>query len=103
MITAQNAGQQAAWDQMIAEGTLNPNSVQKVWQTAADDRTCPICQPMDGKLVAVQGQFTIPIRHSMNGPVSRSVTYQTPPAHPNCRCRVYLEPVPAFFQTYGAA
>lgn len=103
MVRAQNLGQQASWDQMISQGTLNPNAVQKVWQTAADDRTCPICQPMDGKLVAVQGDFNVAIRYSMNGPVARSVTYQTPPAHPNCRCRVYLQPVPAFFQAHGGA
>ena len=34
------------------------------WETANDDRVCPICAPLRG----------------------REVTTSTPPAHPNCRC-----------------
>ena len=45
------------------------------WQTAADERVCPICGPLHGKQ-AQKGQ-------RFNG--------LFPPAHPNCRC--WISPV----------
>jgi hypothetical protein len=41
-----------------------------VWQTANDERVCPICGPKHGKPIT-DGQY--------------------PPAHPNCRCWVTYE------------
>ena len=43
---------------------------QEVWRTAADERVCPICGPLNGKRV----------------PVGESWDGLRPPAHPNCRC-----------------
>lgn len=40
------------------------------WLTAGDDRVCPICGPLDGKV------FTVASRH------------ERPPIHPNCRCAI---------------
>jgi SPP1 gp7 family putative phage head morphogenesis protein len=38
-----------------------------IWQTAEDERTCPICQPLDGKTFVVGKD-------------------PGPPTHPDCRC-----------------
>jgi len=42
-----------------------------IWQTAEDERTCPICQPLDEKTFALDEQG--------------------PPKHPVCRCYVVSE------------
>ena len=42
------------------------------WITAQDEKTCPICEPLDGRVVA------------MGNPFDGGVYF--PPAHPNCRC-----------------
>lgn len=41
------------------------------WRTAVDERVCPICGPLHGKTVSVDGDFE---------------DDQFPPAHPRCRC-----------------
>lgn len=47
----------------------------KEWLTALDDRVCPICDPLDGKIVGLKKSFETSVG---------SVDY--PPAHPACRC-----------------
>ena len=42
------------------------------WLTAQDEKTCPICEPLDGRVVA------------LGNPFDGGVYF--PPAHPNCRC-----------------
>lgn len=44
------------------------------WRTAADERVCPICGPLDGKQRRLNEPFDIGIN--------------APPAHPRCRCWV---------------
>lgn len=58
----------------IAKAVLEKDGVETVmvWQTARDERVCPICGPRDGKRY---------------GDGWRDM----PPAHPNCRCWVTLE------------
>jgi SPP1 gp7 family putative phage head morphogenesis protein len=68
---AQNAGHYISMSQQIENGTLEPGTV-KEWSTAEDEKTCPICRPYDGQIVAWDKPFG-------NGLL-------TPPAHPNCRC-----------------
>lgn len=58
-------------------------SVTAEWQTAGDNRVCPICEALEGRMwtieearsatVSVAGHDDIPVR---------------PPAHPNCRCAI---------------
>ncbi len=45
------------------------------WYTMRDEIVCPICQPMQSKRRAINGQYesSLPVQ-------------QPPPAHPNCRC-----------------
>lgn len=45
------------------------------WITASDERTCPVCAPLNGQETSVGGMFV-----TANGPV------YGPPMHPNCRC-----------------
>ena len=63
-----------------AEGSrlsyIESGVVEKVqWRTARDERTCPVCAPLEGKHAGLDGNF--------NG--------VSVPAHPNCRC--WLVPV----------
>ena len=47
------------------------------WNTASDEMVCPICAPLNGRVVAINETFP-------GG-------YESPPAHPRCRC--WLTPV----------
>lgn len=47
----------------------------KEWLTALDERVCPTCQPLDGKIVEVNKEFKTDVG---------DLDY--PPAHPSCRC-----------------
>lgn len=54
-------------------------SSQIRWLTSEDERVCPICYPLDGKLKKDGGWM------SKGGQISG------PPAHPNCRCQTVVE------------
>lgn len=82
-MTASNAGQVGAWEQAIDEGLLT-GLEGKEWITTPDDRLCPVCEPMDGVVVAFNEDFD-----TEDGRVSY------PPAHPNCRCTVGLSAIGA--------
>jgi SPP1 gp7 family putative phage head morphogenesis protein len=81
-IAASNAGQQLQWEQAVRDGLLRGTEQQR-WSTARDERTCPICRPLDGVTVPLGAPFP-----SRNGPL------KAPPAHPNCRCSVVLAVAP---------
>jgi SPP1 gp7 family putative phage head morphogenesis protein len=49
------------------------------WLTSEDEKVCPICMPLDGKLKKNGGWMT------KNGLIP------APPAHPNCRCQTVVE------------
>lgn len=44
------------------------------WLTTQDEKTCPICEPLDGRIVAI------------GKPFDSGVYF--PPAHPSCRCAI---------------
>lgn len=68
-------GQTAMWKQMVADGYL-PVDAKRVWVTALDERTCEICEPMNGVETDIFGSWNTP-----NGFVSHPQA-----THPNCRC-----------------
>lgn len=76
---SRNAGanaQLATWLQMEADGLLGEDPV-RIWNIA-DEQACPeLCQPMDGKQIPLDGEWTLP-----NGKSIKVVTE----SHPNCRC-----------------
>ena len=78
VFTAKSQGQQLAWARARKLGIL-PKSAKRVWQTADDERVCPVCGPMHHKTSAVNGVFKV---------AGKQVW--TPPMHPNCRCTVKL-------------
>lgn len=59
------------------------------WETADDDRVCPICSALDGRDIAI-GEArtgTFQFEPDSDQPDHLAGTYPLrPPAHPNCRC-----------------
>lgn len=71
---ATNFGQHEFWRQMQDSGDLPPETM-RMWITAQDEKTCPICGPMNGELTTIDGSWL-----TGSGPL------EEPHAHPNCRC-----------------
>ncbi len=86
----------------------------KKWQTARDERVCPICGPLHGMIVSIDADFTVNEELLANSPQMRGLlgktfteeralnrarslikhigsSYFAPPSHVNCRC--YLLPI----------
>ena len=47
------------------------------WLTAEDERVCPICAPLDGRIFDLNG-------NTLDG--KGGASHSVPPAHPQCRC-----------------
>lgn len=80
---AYNKGAHESVRQAVEQGLMGP--VVKVWSTAHDARTCPICGALDGKTIGFDDDFDFKTKLTMPG------IQQTPPAHPHCRCAVKYE------------
>ena len=78
-LRASNEGQSQLWDQAKDAGLLTGDEQQE-WIVTPDDRLCPICEPMDGETVPLNGKFRLNTGEDVD----------SPPAHPNCRCTVAL-------------
>ena len=76
---ARSHGQQMFWDQ-AEKRRLLPADTQRVWITAQDERTCPVCAPMDGVLVGLHQPWA-----TDTGPVDVPTD-----VHPQCRCAMGL-------------
>ena len=64
------AGNQTSWEKSnVVEG--------KQWNTVVDELVCPVCGPLNGKVVKLNETF--------------GGFYDYPPAHPRCRC--WISPV----------
>lgn len=83
---AQNEGRLEGWKQAFDEGFVDAESM-KMWVTAEDERTCPICQDLDGETVGWLDSFS-------NG-------LQKPIAHPHCRCTIKLIPPEKYADIYS--
>ena len=59
----------------------NSGVTQLKWVTSLDERVCPICSPLDGKIVNINGTYV--------GGEGAQAKY--PPIHINCRCFVVPE------------
>lgn len=77
IMRAVNEGSHAAWSTAAALGLWGDGEPEREWLTASDERTCPICRPLNG--VRVSG-----LDSSFPGGVVM------PPRHPSCRCRVIV-------------
>lgn len=58
-----------------------PRTATKRWFTALDERTCPVCAPMDQVAVALDGLFELPDGNKV----------KHPPVHPRCRCTTEVD------------
>lgn len=52
--------------------------MEKVWEAVLDNRTCPICIDLNGKVVPLEEKFP-------GG-------YEGPTAHPRCKCSLHIRP-----------
>ncbi len=75
---AYNAGAYGATKDAQAQGYIG--DCVKVWLTAYDERTCPVCSEMDDERKNMDEMFS-------NGKM-------LPPGHPSCRCTVAYEEIP---------
>jgi hypothetical protein len=87
-LKAANRGQQFVWDAAKDLGYI-PEGTMKVWDATGDSRTCQICMAMDGQPVEVSSEFAV------TEFVKKPSAPKTPPAHPQCRCTMVLEHIPA--------
>ena len=83
---AQNEGRIESWKQAAKAGFVDPDSM-KMWITADDERTCPICAELDGETVGWLDVFS-------NG-------LEKPIAHPHCRCTIKLIPPEKYADIYS--
>ena len=86
MIAATESTRAYAEGEMVGAEVLEKEGwyeYDKRWDTARDDRVCPICAPMDGVVVhGVRAKFDT-LAGALEGP----------PAHPRCRCGMSMVPV----------
>jgi SPP1 gp7 family putative phage head morphogenesis protein len=78
---------------MYAEGNLQAWKstglvTEKIWQTANDERVCPICGPLHGTTVGIDSGWSMDAGGEI---VSSYGGLLAPPAHNRCRC--WLAPV----------
>lgn len=78
-ISAACGGQQLHWEDMIKQGLLGNDTMQKIWITTPDDHLCPYCRMMSGQRTTIEGMFNFGGKH--------------PPVHPACRCAIGLVPI----------
>lgn len=80
-----NQGSYYGTKQAQAQGLLG--QVEKVWCTADDERTCKICNALDGESIGIDDDFGF--RTKLIEPGIKRV----PPAHPHCRCTVLYKEI----------
>jgi hypothetical protein len=80
MINASSGGQQELWIQSRDNGLIKADT-KRQWIVTDDDRLdTVVCEPMDGQLVGLEGDFT----------TGDGRKVRQPTAHPMCRCAMRL-------------
>jgi HK97 family phage portal protein len=88
-IWAHNEGTVLAWEQSgVVSGVK--------WNTATDDRRCPYCRSMDGKVKTLGGTWfekgtSLTVLSDAGKDTTLKFGYESikhPPLHPNCRCQL---------------
>lgn len=85
ILTANNAGRMAAYEQATEAGLMDANTATKQWEVGPFD-VCPICVEL-GRSTSSVG---IPLSQQFEA--SNGWSGNAPPAHPNCRCTVEVNP-----------
>jgi hypothetical protein len=65
-LAAGNAGQHEAWEQAADAGLIDRAKTQRVWITHIDERTCPRCEPLNGRQVGFREQFSSTLKKKLN-------------------------------------
>lgn len=55
------------------------------WNTASDERVCPVCAPLNGQVVSIDARFDDALPDDVREQF-RNLRFEAPPAHPRCRC-----------------
>lgn len=76
---AMESGKAIAWMVQQRDGRISADA-QKEWRTAEDERTCPVCRPLDRKRVGLEEQW-----EAIDGR-----KFWAPGIHPRCRCNIRL-------------
>lgn len=76
VMRAANAGKMATWREASDQGLFVRAEATKEWLSAPDERTCFICDLLDGEVVGIDELF--------------GTGDDAPPAHPSCRCTSIL-------------
>jgi len=82
-IRAANMGQQLLWRQAAGQGLLDQATTARKWIVTRDDRLCPSCQSLQGKIVGFEEQWATRVGRTLTAVL-------TPPLHPMCRCAISL-------------
>lgn len=67
---------------------------RKVWRTANDELVCPVCGPLNGKTVSIDGNFMLDLNElpqELAQQMGEEFIFYQPPAHPRCRCWISPE------------
>jgi len=80
-VAASNGGRIAGIRGMQDAGMLRGATIEKIWVTAIDERTCDLCAPLDGEVVSID----VPFRGS------EELIVEYPPLHPRCRCTISMQ------------
>lgn len=75
-IRAANEGQRQLWLQARRRGEIGDDAVREWSAAVGDNRTCPVCEGLDGTEAELEGTFP-------GG-------FDGPPAHQSCRCSTSL-------------
>ncbi len=75
-IRAANEGQRQAWIQARSRGEIGKEAKREWTAATGDNRTCIVCEDLDGETATLDGDFP----GGIDGP----------PAHPSCRCSTTL-------------
>lgn len=75
-IRAANEGQRQLWLQARRRGEIGKDALREWSAATSDNRTCIVCQDLDGETATLKGDFPGGI--------------DAPPAHPSCRCSTSL-------------
>lgn len=91
LVFAYNQGSYYGTKQAQEQGYLG--KVEKVWCTAADERTCEICGGLEGARIGIDDDFDFKTK------LTDIDIKRVPPAHPHCRCTVLYEEIEPPLQT----
>lgn len=80
LITAGNQGHLDAWLVGMDQGVID-NGAHKTWIAGLDERTCAICNGLNGQQVPVRSPFYSEVLQK---------NLMRPTAHPSCRCTMAL-------------